>query len=479
MLEILHCTSEIVPFSKTGGLADVSAALPEALSRLGHRVAVVTPLYGSIERERHGIRETGCSFEVKMGSQSYRFGIFEAMLPAGTRVYFVANDGLFARKGLYGTRDGDFPDNGIRFGFFCASVFRVIREMRLRPDILHCHDWQTGLVPAYNSLSRLELFRTVLTIHNLAYQGLFQPSILADLGLPYDLFNPEQLEFYGKVSYLKAGLVFADRITTVSPKYAEEIQTPSMGFGLDGLLRARSGVLTGILNGADYSIWSPATDPYIPESARYDVSNLTGKRLCRKLLLAEFGLQDAEGPLFGAVGRLADQKGFDLVAAILPKIVEAGALVVMLGTGDRPVEEALTTAAAAFSSRVAVRIAYDDRLAHLIEAGSDFFLMPSRFEPCGLNQMYSMAYGTLPVVTAVGGLHDTVIDIDENPSEGTGIKVRDISAEALLDGIYRAIALWKRKNDHMAAVERAMKKRFSWESSARQYETLYRELVGR
>jgi len=471
MLSILHCTPEVVPFSKTGGLADVSFALPEALTRRGHRVTVVTPLYARVDRERHGVRSSGRSFEVTLGGRSETFEVFQASLPAGTEVILLANDGFFGRPELYGTRDGDYPDNFLRFAFFSAAVFRLLRGSRTCPSILHCHDWQTGLVPAFNHLYHLDLCGTVFTVHNLAYQGLFPAEVVPQVGLPWEVFNPEQVEFYGKVNFLKAGLVFSDRITTVSPRYAREIMTPEFGCGLDGVLRKRASHVVGILNGADDPEWNPQTDRFLP--ARYGPEDLTGKRACREALLREFGLPESDGPVFGAVGRLAAQKGFDLIAEVLPDLVALGGRLVILGTGDRAVEESLSTAAARFPQQAAVRIAFDNRIAHLIEAGSDFFLMPSRYEPCGLNQMYSLKYATLPVVHAVGGLDDTVVDLTEDPDHGTGFKFRAFSREAFLDALHRAMRLYADPASLDAVRHRAMAADFSWDRAARAYEDLY------
>lgn len=490
MLHVVHCTPEVVPFSKTGGLADVSAALPEALTRLGHAVVVVTPLYARVDRERHGVRATGHTLAVTLQGRTETFEVFEAHLPAGTRVVLLAHDGFFGRPELYGTRDGDYPDNHLRFAFFSAAVFRLLRAGRsspglvfdhvhpplTHPPILHAHDWQAGLVPAFNRLYHLDLCGTVFTVHNLAYQGLFPAEALPGAGLPWDVFNPEQVEFYGKVNFLKAGLVFAHRITTVSPGYAREIMTPEFGCGLDGVLRKRASDVVGVLNGVDYTEWNPETDHHLP--ARYGPGDLSGKAECRRVLLAEYGLEASDGPLFGAVGRLAAQKGFDLVAQVLPDLVKMGARIVILGTGDRDVEQALAEAATAHPGKVGLRIAFDNRLAHLIEAGSDFFLMPSRYEPCGLNQMYSLKYGTLPVVHAVGGLEDTVVDVTEDPERGTGIKFRAFTRDAFLHALRRAADLHADRAALDAVRRRGMAQDFSWDAAARTYEALYKQVVG-
>jgi len=475
-MEILHCTSEAAPFSKTGGLADVSFALPEALTRLGHEVVVVTPLYASVDRDECDVRPTGLSLGVTLGGRSRQFDVFEAALPEGTKVYLLSNESFFGRPELYGTADGDYEDNHLRFAFFSAAVFRLMRSMRLRPSVLHCHDWQTGLVPAFNHLYHLDLCATVMTVHNLAYQGLFEAGVLDEVGLGWDIFNPEGVEFYGKVNFLKSGLIFADRITTVSPGYSREIMTREFGCGLDGVLRKRESDVQGILNGVDYQQWSPQSDKLIPR--QYGPSDMTGKAVCRDGLLKEFGLASFNGPLFGVVGRLAAQKGFDLLAQIIPEIVEKGAGLVILGTGERGIEQMISEAAKRFPDRVGVKIAYDDTLAHLIEAGSDFFLMPSRYEPCGLNQIYSMKYGTIPVVHAVGGLEDTVKDNDEESGGGTGLKFREFTRSAFLDVIGRAVSLHADNVAFEAMTGRAMNEDFSWETSAGEYVDLYQKAVG-
>lgn len=475
MLDILHCTSEMVPFSKTGGLADVSSALPEALTRLGHRVTVVTPLYTFIDRDELGVHSTGKSFDVTLGGRSRTFEIFEATLPAGTSVILLGNDSLFGRAELYGTRDGDYPDNHLRFAFFSAAVFRLMRSRRLRPSVLHCHDWQAGLVPAFNSLFHLDMCGTVMTVHNLAYQGLFPAEVVPDIGLPWEIFNPDGVEFYGKVNFLKAGLVYSDRITTVSPGYSNEIMTEEFGCGLDGVLRKRRKDVQGILNGVDYQAWSPENDVLIP--ANYGPEDRKGKSACRDALLDEFGLARSDGPLFGVVGRLAAQKGFDLLAEVLPELVEMGASVVILGTGEKEVEDGISEAARQFPEKVGAKIAYDNGLAHRIEAGSDFFLMPSRYEPCGLNQIYSMKYGTLPVVHAVGGLDDTVVDVDEDPVSGTGLKFREFTRKAFLDVLHRSVSLYSKPNALGKVIDRGMQMDFSWESSAKAYVELYEQAM--
>ena len=474
-MEILHCSPEVVPFSKTGGLADVSSALPEALSQLKHRVTIVTPLYASVDRKKHGIKPLDRKVEVTLNGRTETFEVFEAALPAGTRVLLLGHDGFFGRPALYGTRDGDYPDNHLRFSFFSAAIFPLVRELGLKPDILHCHDWQTGLVSAYNRFHHAGRFGTVTTVHNLGYQGLFPAEVMPDVGLSWDLFNPDGIEFFGKVNFLKSGLIYADKVTTVSPRYAKEITEREFGAGLDGVLRQRGKDLVGILNGADYNEWSPQTDAFIP--VKFDAKSLEGKKACKAALLKEFGLAPTEGPLFGVVGRLAAQKGFDLLAETLEEFVTFGASVVILGTGDRNIEEMMEAAARRFPKSVGLKIAYDNRIAHLIEAGSDFFVMPSRYEPCGLNQIYSMKYGTLPIVTAVGGLDDTVVDVDAQPRSGTGFKFSEFSREEFLRTVRRAIELFHDPAAHLTVVKRAMGKDFSWGASAQAYLALYQEIA--
>jgi starch synthase len=474
-LDVMHCSSEVYPFSKTGGLADVSYALPEALSRLGLKVTVVTPLYKSVDRQKFNIEPFQKPFEMTMGGKTFVFQLFHTALPHGTQVFLVGCDELFGRDYLYGTKDGDYPDNYLRFAFFSKAVFRVMRALRETPAILHSHDWQTGLVPAFNNIYHLDLCATVFTVHNLAYQGLFQAEVMPEIGMPWEYFTPEFVEFYGKVNFLKAGLVFSDRITTVSPQYAKEITTEDFGCGLHGLLKKREGFLQGILNGVDYTEWNPETDKFIPKN--YSIKDLSGKKVCREALLKEFKVQASEDtPIFGMVGRLCEQKGFDIVPKIAHALDALSARLVVLGTGDRYVEELLKGVAARYPGKITVKIAYDNRLAHLIEAGSDFFFMPSRFEPCGLNQMYSMKYGTIPVVHGTGGLRDTVVDIS-NPN-GTGIVFYGVTQKSAEEAIQRACELFKDQEKYGLVQKEAMSQDFSWDRSARAYIALYESLLG-
>jgi starch synthase len=381
--------------------------------------------------------------------------------------YFIENAELYGRQGLYGDAAGDFGDNHIRFAVLCGAALEISRRL-FHAEVFHCHDWQASLLPVYlrDTLSGDPEFagaKTLLTIHNLGYQGLFPASKLSDIGLGAHLYNPSQLEFWGQVNSLKAGIVFSDAISTVSRKYAEEIQTPEYGFGLDGLLRERRGVLSGILNGVDYGRWNPASDTYIP--ARFTPEDLRGKRVCKGSLLAEMGLPERaiDRPLMGIVSRFATQKGFDLIGEIAPAIFERDVCLVALGNGEARYEELFVGLCGEFPHKVAVR------LAHRIEAGSDIFLMPSRYEPCGLNQIYSLKYGTVPVVRATGGLDDTI-------DEATGFKFADYNGSALLAAIREAEQAWEDHEAWTARMVTGMRKDFSWAPSARAYAGLYERL---
>jgi starch synthase len=465
-------SSEAAPFAKTGGLADVVGALPSALRDFGDEAAVVIPRYGSIDLT--SARRVYDSLPVHLGPAVYPTSIYQA--PADFPVYLVDCPPLFDRKGFYGESGVDYPDNHIRFAVFARAALGVARWL-FRPDILHCHDWQAGLVPAYlRSTFALDPtfagVRTLFTIHNLGYQGLFPPAALAAAALDRSLFRPGGLEFYGRVSYIKGGIAFADALSTVSPTYAEEIQTPEYGFGLDGALRARADVLTGILNGVDYREWSPDVDPLIPQ--RYSADDLAGKRVCKAHIVREFGLGEEvlDRPLIGIVSRFTRQKGTDILAEAAAGIIAEGAYLVALGTGEPEYEAFFRRMMADYPGRVAVHVGFDNGLAHRIEAGSDLFLMPSRYEPCGLNQMYSLRYGTVPVVRATGGLNDTI-------EEGTGFKFAEYTGEALLGAVQAAIRAYSEPELWREIVRRGMLQDFSWRASAGAYSELFRRLLAR
>jgi starch synthase len=463
--------SEAAPFAKTGGLADVVGSLPAALASLGHQVAVVLPRYAGIDLK--GARRAYDNLDVWFGPDRYRSTLYAVGDPV--TFYFVDCPPLYDRKGLYGDATGDYPDNHIRFAVLARAALTICRDL-FRPDILHCHDWQAGMVPTYlhSTFANDPTFmgiRTLFTIHNIGYQGLFDEEVLPEIGLDATVFHPGALEYWGRISLLKGGLVYSDHLNTVSPTYAREIQTPEYGLGMDGILRARKAMLSGILNGADYAQWDPKTDPYI--AADYSRDDLSGKQACKQDLIAEFGLpaEAREEPLMGIVSRFTSQKGADLIAAIADRLAREPVRLVALGTGDAEFEALFAKMAADHPGRFAVRIGFDNALAHKIEAGADMFLMPSHYEPCGLNQIYSLRYGTVPIVRATGGLDDTI-------NEDTGFKFSDYSGEALLLSIQKAVALWSYQPAWREMMRRGMEKDYSWRASAGEYSALYQRLAG-
>ena len=467
-------SSEVNPWARSGGLSDVVAALPDALAALGHDVAVVIPRYmnaGNAPAER--VIE---NLAVPLGARDVEVSVWAMSKHVGSgsvASYFVENAALYSRKGLYGDSTGDFPDNHLRFAVLSRAALEISRRM-FHADVFHCHDWQASLLPVYlrDTLVDDPAFtgaKTLLTIHNLGYQGIFPASALPEIGLGPHLFIPSQLEFWGQVNFLKAGIVFSDAINTVSRKYAVEIQTPEYGFGLDGLLRERSGVLSGILNGVDYSRWNPATDVFVP--VQFSPDNLAGKRECKRALLAEAGLPERalDRPLLGIISRFASQKGFDLIGEIAADIFEHDVYLVALGDGEARYEELFRKLKADFPEKVAVEFGFNDPMAHRIEAGADIFLMPSRYEPCGLNQIYSLKYGTVPVVHATGGLDDTI-------DESTGFKFADYNGSALLAAVRDACQAWEDREAWTSRMVRGMQEDFSWDPSARAYSELYGRL---
>ncbi len=480
-MRVLFVASEAFPLVKTGGLADVAGALPVALARRGVDVKLMLPAYPSVlataERQRDGLH---------LGSllSAGETRLIEAEMP-GSRLPLLLVDcpAMFDRAGgPYQQPDGrDWPDNYLRFAVLSLAAVRVAAvgaNRTWRPDIVHAHDWQTGLTAAYLAHSDLLAVRSVFTVHNLRYQGIFTPEVLPSIGLPDRALAIDGLEFHGNLSYLKAGLAYADRLTTVSPTYAHEIQTEEGGFGLEGLLRHRAGSLTGILNGIDEEHWSPQSDSHLAHA--FDAASLMGKALNKAEVQQELGLAvEPDTPLLGMVSRLTEQKGIDMVAGALPRLLERGVQLAVLGSGDAQWERMLRDAAKE-SPRVAVRFGYDERTAHRIIAGSDMFLMPSRFEPCGLTQMYAMRYGTLPVVRRTGGLADTVRDMalpfDED-SNGTGFVLDGTGADDLAEAVERALALYAMKPDWRRAQLRGMYQDFSWARAADAYSDIYATLT--
>ena len=516
-MRCLYAASEVAGFAKTGGLADVAGSLPRALAERGVDCAVIMPLYRSVRTGGNHLQSTGLSFSIPIGSHAVSGSLRRGCLPhSRVPIFFVEQPEFFERDdpkagaGLYQYTlpDGgkrDYPDNSARFIFFCRAILEAMRLLDYWPDVLHVNDWQTGLLPVYVQEQRkahritrsgepsrlagpkpdvgekIAKVRTLLTIHNIAYQGTFWHLDMPLTGLPWSLFNYEQLEFHGHINFLKGGIVFADSITTVSPMYSREIQTPYYGCGLHGVLAQRSHDLHGIVNGVDYRTWDPAIDPFLP--ATYDPSRVqTGKAICKKALQSHFGLPEKpRTPLLGIVSRLVDQKGLDLLGECASALLKHDLQLVVLGEGDPTYHALLLELRKEFPARVGVTIGQDEKLAHQIEGGADIFLMPSLYEPCGLNQLYSLKYGTVPLVRATGGLADTVVDAtEENLAAGraTGFAFLPYTAAALLETVHRALCLYVDQPARWLALQQTgMRQDWSWNRSAAEYEKLYRDLV--
>jgi len=481
-LRILFMASEVEPFAKTGGLADVAAALPASLAALGHDVRILMPWYRGVDAHAGDARVVVSRLAVPLGDREVEGVLLEGRTSADVPVYFLGNDHYYDREGLYGTADGDYWDNCERFIFFCRGALEALLQIRepdgtpWQPQLVHCNDWQTGLVPVYlrtlyrdhPSLGRLA---TVFTIHNLAYQGVFWHYDMPMTGLGWDLFTPAGIEFYGKLNFLKAGLVFGDLLTTVSRTYAREIRTPAFGNGLEGVLEERSHDLHGVINGLDYDAWNPAKDPAIPQP--YSVDDLAGKAACREALRREVGLESAPGPVIGMVTRLVEQKGMDLVLDALPGMLAEGCQVILIGSGDAALEAAFAESARQHPGEVAVQLGYESDTARRVYAGADCLLMPSRYEPCGLSQLIGLRYGAVPIVRRTGGLADTVAEFDPARRAGTGFAFDPFTVDALLDAVRRAASAYRQPSLWKALMRNAMAQDFSWDASAREYVTLY------
>jgi starch synthase len=486
-LRILMIASEVAPFAKTGGLADVAGALPAALTALGHDVRILLPKYRGAEAHAVDTRVVAPSLRVPLGERESEGALIEGRTPSGIPVYLLEHDRYYDRDGLYGTADGDYWDNCERFVFFCRAALEALARLdgargdaRWLPQVIHANDWQTGLVPVYlRTLYRdhpvLGGLPTLFTVHNLAYQGVFWHYDMPMTGLGWDLFTPAGLEFYGKINFLKGGLIFSDLLTTVSRTYAREIRTAAFGAGLEGVLEERSHDLHGVVNGIDYEAWNPQKDGAIAHP--YSAADPEPKVICREALRRELGLEDVAGPVIGIVTRLAEQKGMDLVLEALPGLLAEAVQLVVLGSGDARLEDAFRAAAAAHPGRVAVRIGYDDELARRIYAGTDAFLMPSRYEPCGLGQLIALRYGGAPIVRRTGGLADTVTEFDPARRTGTGFVFDAFAPDALLASVRRAASAYRQPAGWKALVRNAMAEDFSWDASAREYATLYRRAI--
>ena len=486
-MKILMVASEAVPFAKTGGLADVAGVLPKFLHDLGHDVRVVMPLYSRIDRQKYGLHPVPGAMGVPMGIMGELWcEVFEARLPQSeVPIYFLAYDRFFDRPSLYNEPGGQgFMDNDNRFVFLSRAALQLCKKLDFSPDVVHCNDWHTAAVPVflntvYANDWHLGNAASLLTIHNMEYQGRYFAGLMDVLGVGWEHFNHLELEWQNQCNLLKGGLYHATLFNAVSHGYAAEIQTPQFGHGLEGVVRDRVDALRGVLNGIDYTEWNPSTDAYI--AAHYDIDDMAGKSACKDALQQELGLaRRSDVPIFGLVARLVDQKGIRLVAQIFHALMELDLQIALLGSGESWAEDFFREMAWRYLGKFGCHIGYSNPLAHRIEAGSDFFLMPSVFEPCGLNQLYSLRYGTLPVVHAVGGLNDTVENYDGYWHSGTGFKYGDQTPGALYDTIGWALHTWYHCPDDIAGLRhRAMERRFSWEDSARQYVDIYREAVAR
>ncbi len=471
--------SEMYPFSKTGGLGDVMGALPPALARMGVPTTVFTPYYGTLRTARFDLNLVMRNCPVGYPWAPITVNVFETDY-RGVKVYFLQRSEYFDRKNYYNDHYGDYFDNAERFIFFSRAVLAVIREMGESPAIVHAHDWQAALLPVYiHFLRRSDPFwrdtKTLVTIHNIAFQGRFSSRLFADSGLPPEAWSMEGVEYYGDFNFLKAAIAYADMITTVSPSYAREILTERFGFGLDGILRHREHDLVGILNGADYWIWDPKNDRFLP--APYSRADTSGKRACKLDLLEKLGMSPElmDRPLLGFVGRLRGQKGIDLLLEILPRLMEQDVGVVVLGEGSLRYERAIQDMAAQYPGKVHAAVSYTEELAHRIQSGCDIFLMPSRYEPCGLTQMYALRYGTPPVASSMGGLRDTIIPYPDPKS--TGFTFLRTEPEDFYRSIMDAVQLWENKPAWNEMIFRAMGQAFTWEKAGRRYTELYRSLT--
>ena len=475
-MKILFVTPEATPFAKTGGLADVAGSLPRALRQLGHDVRVILPCHRSAERSGVSLRKGRKSVEVTLDGTAYRGSLKQASHD-GVPFWFIDCPEFFDREGLYGTAEGDYPDNSLRFGFFCRAVLEMIKRLDFRPDVIHIHDWQTCFIPA---LLRTELRRnpfyssmaTLLTIHNLGYQGNFPLDRIGQLGLDPVLGTPKGMEFYGNLSVLKGGINYSDVINTVSPTYCQEIQSSEQGHGFDGLLRERQENLHGIINGLDRRIWDPAIDTALPTA--FNAENLNGKRACKRLLQKELGLETRhEVPIIALVSRLDRQKGIDLVEKAWEKLLTRDIQFILLGSGNQEAMNFWENQADKHPGKISINLGFDEKFSHRIYAASDLLLVPSRYEPCGLTQMIALTYGALPVVRNTGGLADTVLDITAHPRQGNGFVFENSDPEEMLAAIDRALELYPQRSRWLTLVKRGMVQDFSWTRSAEQYQQLY------
>lgn len=482
--KILFAASEAVPFVKTGGLGDVCGALPKALKKLGHDVRLVLPRYWAVNKEYYHLQPIFGPMGVPMGQGILWCQIYEGKSD-GFTVYFVEHENFFGRAGIYDNGNWEHSDNAERFGFFSCAALQLCRDLKFKPDLIHCHDWQTALIPAYLKIrhrkdSFFQNTATVFSIHNIAYQGTFPAEAYSFLGLGSDNFTQEKFENYGGINFMKGGIFYADAISTVSPGYAQEILSEPGANGLSVYLQRRQEDLFGILNGVDYDHWNPETDKNLP--AHYSSQDLSGKRICRRALQKMFLLHERENiPIIGIISRFVEQKGFQHLALVMSRILhDMTVQFVILGSGDKGQEDFFGGLPARYPGKVGAWIGYSNPKAHLIEAGADFFLMPSLYEPCGLNQIYSLKYGTLPIARATGGLKDTVEQYDERTGSGTGFLYYDPTPQAIYDTVGWAVSTFYDRSGHLARMrQKAMEQHFSWFDSAKKYEEIYQKALAR
>lgn len=478
-MHIVQISPEMVPFAKTGGLADVAGALPKTLKGLKQKVSCFMPLYKQVKDSTHDLVSTDIRINIKIGDQMRSATVWRHTTSDKIDVYFIQNDEYYHRDYLYSTPQGDYWDNAERFIFFCRAVLEAIKLLNLKPDIIHCHDWQTGLIPVYvRTLYKKDFpsVKTVITIHNMAYQGVFWHWDMKLTGLDWSLFNWKQMEFWGKMNLLKGGLVFVDALTTVSPRYAQEIQTSEFGCGLEGVLKERAKNLFGIINGIDYTVWDPAKDNLL--IANYSPNKLQGKNRNKSEVQRLSHLPERDVPLIGMITRLAEQKGAELVLEIFDELMKLDVQFVLLGTGDEKYHTAFNALSARYHGKAGIHIAFDNQLAHLITAGADMFLMPSKYEPCGLNQLYALKYGTVPIARETGGLADTISNYTtENANNATGFTFKQFTGPVLLNAIKTALSVYKDSKTWSRLMKNGMSQDWSWEHSAQEYLKIYKNLL--
>lgn len=479
-MKILIASSEVVPFIKTGGLGDAVGTLVNEYKKISIDAATILPLYRNIKKAAKdwGITPLKEEITVPLDNSIEKGRLWKGKTSKGADAYFIENDKFYNRDELYGTSKGDYPDNASRFIFYSRGVLEALKTLRLKVDIIHCNDWQTGLIPIYlKTIYKDELPKTatIITIHNIGYQGIFKQSDMPLTGLGWKMFHMDALELNGKINFLKAGLLFADIITTVSNSYAKEILTPKYGFGLDDVLRKRNNSPYGIINGIDYSEWNPEEDDLIP--AKYSKDDLSGKAICKKSLQKAYGLPETNSFLIGMVTRLTSQKGLDLVAKAMKEIIKSGAQVIILGKGDRYFHKVFLDLQKKYSRHLSVTIGFDNTFAHKIYAGSDIFLMSSKYEPCGLGQLIALHYGTIPVVRKTGGLLDTIAEYNPSEGTGTGFLFSSYSSNELLKTVKRANEFFNAKWHWLKIQKNAMSQNFSWRHSAEEYLSLYQKAL--